>query len=107
MVIQQNVTETDPSENIDNTINACKDLRAKTQGPEIVVAQINVRSLLRNINEVKLLLQHTHIDLLSLTETHLTDRIDDCELHIDGYEIKRSDRKGREGGGVAIYLRIT
>ena len=40
-----------------------------------------------------------------MTETHLTDRIDDCELRIDGYEIKRSDRKGREGGGVAIYFK--
>ncbi|XP_065069735.1 uncharacterized protein LOC135694793 [Rhopilema esculentum] len=53
-----------------------------------MVAHINVRSLVRNINEVKLLLQHTNIDLLSLTETNLTDRIDDCELHIDGYEIE-------------------
>ena len=31
--------------------------------------------------------------------------IDDRELHIDGYEIKRSDRKEREGGGVAIYFK--
>ena len=70
-----------------------------------MVAHKNVRSLVRNINKVKLLLQHTNIDLLSLTETHLTDRIDDCELYIDGYEIKRSNRKDREGGGVAIYFK--
>eukprot|EP00795_Rhopilema_esculentum_P004167 gene4167-20353_t len=67
-VIEQNIIGIDPSENIDSTINACEDLRAKVQ------------------------------------ETHLTDRIDDCELHIDGYEIKRSDRKDREGVGVAIYF---
>ena len=105
-VIKRNIIiGIDPSENIDSTINACEDLRAKIQGPGIVVAHINVRSLVRNIKEVKLLLQHTNIDLLSLTETHLTERIDDCELHIDGYEIKRSDRKDREGGGVAIYFK--
>ena len=43
--------------------------------------------------------------MLGITETWLTDQHADAEVSIPGFCILRSDRKGREGGGVALYLR--
>ena len=49
---------------------------------------------------------HTEIILmtLALTETHLFPSIDDDEIHLDGYDLFRSDRN-RHGGGVVIFCR--
>ena len=43
--------------------------------------------------------------MLAVTESWLTDQHVDAEVSISGFSILRSDRKGREGGGVALYLR--
>ena len=43
--------------------------------------------------------------VIAITETHLKDRIDDTEIHINGYSSTRSDRNIREGGGVMNYVR--
>ena len=43
--------------------------------------------------------------MLGITETWLTDQHEDAEVMIPGFSILRSDRKAREGGGVALYLR--
>ena len=40
-----------------------------------------------------------------LTETWLYEDILDAEVKIEGFNIFRSDRKGRNHGGVAVYLR--
>ena len=37
--------------------------------------------------------------VIAITESHLKDRIDDNEIHIDGYSVTRSDREVREGRG--------
>ena len=89
----------------DTNIEAYDDLKENIKGPGISAGHINIRSIVKNLNEIKLLLQHTNFDLLALTETHLTDQIDDSEVYIDGYEIIRMDRKNRPGGGCAIYYK--
>ena len=89
----------------DNDIEAYTKLKQEIKGPGISVAHINIRGLVKNLSEVKILLQYTQIDLLALTETHLTDRIDDSEVCIDGYEIIRRDRKNRQGGSCAMYYK--
>ena len=42
---------------------------------------------------------------MGITETWLTDQHEDAEVMIPGFSILRSDRKTRDGGGVALYLR--
>ena len=44
---------------------------------------------------------------VAVTETWLSDQIIDAEVCHDfpGYTLSRSDRNGREGGGVALYLK--
>jgi hypothetical protein len=41
---------------------------------------------------------------MGLTETHLKEDIVDAQIQIEGYNLFRSDRLQRPGGGVAIYM---
>ena len=88
----------------DNNIKAYDGIK-HIKGPGISAGLINIRSIVKNLNEIKLLLQHTNFDLLALTEMHLTDQIDDSEVYINGYEIIWMDCKNRPGGGCAIYYK--
>ena len=42
--------------------------------------------------------------ILAVTETWFTDTISDAQTEINNYQCFRSDRKGRRGGGCALYL---
>ena len=73
----------------------------------VSIGHSNVRGLRKNLHEVKILLQHTNLDILTISETHLTQDIHDNEVNIDGYRILRRDRSHKVGGGVAIYFNIS
>ena len=73
----------------------------------ISIGHLNVRGLLKNFPEVKLLIEHTNLDILTISKTHLTQDIHDNEVNIDGYRILRRDRTHKVGGGVAIYSKIS
>ena len=47
------------------------------------------------------------IPMLVITETHINSNIYDAEVNIDDYNVFRSDRKDRKGGGVAVYIHHT
>ena len=72
----------------------------------MVIASLNVNSLLLHIDEISLLVKVLEIRILALNETKLDKNIDDSLVNIDGYTIKRHDRD-RQGGVVAIYLKNT
>ena len=42
---------------------------------------------------------------IAITETHLSEQVLDAEVNMDGFELKRSDRKDGAKGGVMVYLR--
>ena len=42
--------------------------------------------------------------IIALTETWLKPHIQDAQIYIPGYEVIRSDRSSRKGGGVLLYL---
>ena len=65
---------------------------------------LNVRSLVRNISEIKLLLSQNDVHILSVNETWLDNFVLNNEIEIEGFQILRKDRN-RNGGGVAIYIR--
>ena len=45
-------------------------------------------------------------DIVILGETHLTSQIDEDNLEIDGYNIKRCDHPdGKSRGGIAVYYK--
>ena len=70
------------------------------------MALLNVGSLKKHIDEVRILLSDNSIDVLAINETRLDSTISDNEMHIRGYELVRRDRNinGRLGGGVCFYV---
>lgn len=71
---------------------------------EIVVAHLNVRSLLPKIYDVHQLLITHNIDILCISETWLSESIPDDIVALEGFFLFRNDRDGR-AGGVAIFIR--
>ena len=70
----------------------------------VVVATLNVNSLLLHIDEIRLIVKELGIHILAINETKLDVNIADELVGIEGYSIKRCDRN-RNGGGVAIYIK--
>ena len=68
------------------------------------LAHLNIRSLPRNLDQLRILLHNKPIDVLSLNETFLTADIFDDDVSIPGYLLCRNDRGSRHGGGVAFYV---
>ena len=65
---------------------------------------MNINSLLKHIDEVRVLLTEYTFDILAINESKIDNSISDNELHIFGYDIIRKDRN-RYGGGVVLYVR--
>ena len=69
----------------------------------ISIAHLNVCSLVKNIDEIRLMLNKAKIDIITFCETRLDSTISDNEIYVDGYNVVRNDRN-RNGGGVIIYV---
>ena len=71
------------------------------------MASLNITSLLKHIDELRVFLNDQNIDVLAINETRLNESILDQEVKVQGYDIIRRDRStnGRFGGGVCFYIR--
>ena len=76
-------TPQDPIEKIESKF---KDMRG------FKIAHLNCVSLLKYFDEIKQFILRTKIDILTLSETHLSADIDDGELVVPGYCLFRRDR---------------
>ena len=70
------------------------------------MASLNITSLLKHIDELRIVLDGQHIDILVINETRLDGSISDQDVNVVGYDVIRSDRtfNGRFGGGVCFYI---
>ena len=68
------------------------------------MALLNIVSLPKHIDELRMSEFFNYFDLFALNETCLDSTISDGLVKISGFNIVRSDRS-RKGGGVCIYLR--
>ena len=69
----------------------------------------NIRRIVTKNNKEKVLFLNDYtkqdkILIMNFTETWLNETIQD-DVKIEGYNLHRGDRKGRDGGGTAIYIR--
>ena len=73
----------------------------------LVIACLNINGLTAHIDELRVFMEDSKIDILAINESKLDDTINDDELYLPGFEIVRKDRmlNGRKGGGVCLYLR--
>ena len=83
------------------------DINYKPFGKGLVMASLNINSLLAHIDEFRVFMNDSDIDIVSINETKLDHSINDNEVYLPGYEIVRKDRKtnGRHGGGVCVYVK--
>ena len=68
------------------------------------VGRLNIASLPKHTEELKIFLNAITFDILCINETRLNSLIENRLVEIPGYDIVRRDRN-RHGGGVAIYIR--
>ena len=72
----------------------------------IVVASLNVNSLMLHIDEIRLLIKELGIYVFAINETKIDKNVHDDLVSIDGYTIKRFDHN-RFGCGDAVYIKDT
>lgn len=65
----------------------------------------NCQSLTANFGDVYNAIKNYNLDILGISESFLKDHIADNRVKIDGFNLYRKDRMGKECGGVAIYIR--
>ena len=77
------------------------------KGRGFKMASLNITSLLKHLDELRVLLNYNCIDLLAINETRQDGSISDQDVKVEGYDVIRSDRtvNGRFGGGVCFYIR--
>ena len=68
------------------------------------MALLNIVSLPKHVDELRISKLFMYFDLFALNETRLDSSISDGLVNISGYDIIRKDRS-RRGGGVCVYLR--
>ena len=73
------------------------------------MACLNITSLPKHIDELRIFLHNKYLDILAINETRLHEEISDDVVRIEGYDIVRRDRplNGRNGGGVCFYIRTS
>jgi hypothetical protein len=68
------------------------------------IAALNLASLIKHIDELRINMSSNFLDILVINETRLDDTIDQSEYQIDDYTIITKNRD-RRGGGVAMYIK--
>ena len=68
------------------------------------IASLNVNSLLKHIDELRIMMEKNPLDVLAINESKIDESISDNEVKISGYVACRKDRN-RYGGGVLLYVR--
>lgn len=78
--------------------------RARKYQTELTVCYTNARSLLNKKTELGHMKDSENPEVIIITETWLTSDVTDNEVNLPNFTMHRTDRLGRKGGGVAIYL---
>lgn len=69
----------------------------------LCIAHLNINGLRNKIDDINHILTLHQIHVLALSETKISDIVQDDKLGIRGYNLYRTDRVG-PGGGVALYI---
>ena len=70
----------------------------------MLISSVNVIGLIRNLEELKLLLAEKGIHILAINETKLDNSVGNEIISVEGFTLRRNDRN-KHGGGVAMYIK--
>lgn len=91
-----------PTSKLSTLMNIMKSL----SNTSFCAIHINIQSLSRHIDELRIDLSFNSPDVVFLSETWLNSSHSDGMLNINGYRLLRNDRPSeRRGGGVAMYVK--
>ena len=68
---------------------------------------VNMRSVVRKLDDVMVLLNNSELDYLGLIESWLNETTSDAEFSIEGHTMLRCDRGqhiDEGGGGILVYM---
>ncbi len=76
----------------------------ETKNQKLIIFHLNIRSTKADTKQIQLrnLINKHNLDIISLNETFLKPS---NTLTVDGYNIIRSDRQSRTGGGAALCIK--
>ena len=66
---------------------------SKIFGRDLAIACLNINSLSLHLDELRIYMNISKLDILAINETKLVSSISNCELDITGYDIVRLDRE--------------
>lgn len=69
------------------------------------IIYLNIGGLTTNKHEIELLAKKRDPSIILMSETHLTENIENEEVNIKNYKLLRCDSHSRHTGGVAIYIK--
>ena len=72
---------------------------------KFTIGHLNSRSLNKNFIELKHVLDNTEFDAFAVSETWLTKNTPKSRYILNNFNIFRSDRLNKRGGGLCIYVR--
>jgi hypothetical protein len=91
---QNNSQENTQSSDLNTSTFPCQRLKG------FKIGNLNIASLIKHIDELRIFMHDQKFDILSINETRLDDTIDNNEVEIKGYDLTRRDRNRNGGGGV-------
>ena len=71
----------------------------------MTLMHININGLLHKFQQLKYVIDNENFDVIIMTKSHLTDQIDDNAVHIQGYNIYRSNTNNNKTTGIMIYAK--
>ena len=85
-----------------------------SQAKGLKIVHLNIRSLLKKIDQLRAILEGSQIDIIAISETWLNSKIDPQMVNIQGYKMYRLDREVKKhklvrkrGGGLITFVRDT
>ena len=76
-----------------------------TKGRGFKMVCLNINSLTKHVNELRIVLSNQCVDILAISETKLDGSICDNEVTVEGYNIiRRGDRSANSGGNICFYI---
>ena len=86
--------------------NTKTEIYNRKQNKGVKIGHLNIRSLLKKIDEIKILIHQNSFHILDISETWLSDKIPNELVNIPGFNVYRKDRPSH-GWGVLIYIKET
>ena len=68
------------------------------------MGMLNIVSLPKYIDEIRIILADQYFDVLALNETRLVKNISNPDMFIQNYDLIRADRS-RSGGSICLYVK--